>query len=130
GSIRQPASLTGTVGTKPTYGGVSRHGLVGLASSLDQGGPCARTVLDTALLHEVLAGVDPHDPTSLDVPGPAAAGSARRGAAAGIAGLRIGVVRELQGDGYQQGVLASFDAAVSALTEAGAEIVEVSCPHF
>ena len=61
GSIRQPASVTGTVGTKPTYGGVSRYGLVALASSLDQAGPVARTVLDTALLHEVMAGYDPMD---------------------------------------------------------------------
>ena len=70
GSIRQPAAVTGTVGTKPTYGGVSRYGLVALASSLDQAGPCTRTVLDAALLHEVIAGHDPMDSTSIDAPVP------------------------------------------------------------
>jgi aspartyl-tRNA(Asn)/glutamyl-tRNA(Gln) amidotransferase subunit A len=69
GSIRQPAAVTGTVGVKPTYGGVSRYGLIALASSLDQAGPCARTVLDAALLHEVIGGHDPRDSTSLDAPG-------------------------------------------------------------
>ena len=71
GSIRQPAAVTGTVGTKPTYGTVSRFGLIACASSLDQGGPCGRTVLDTALLHEVIAGHDPRDSTSVDAPCPA-----------------------------------------------------------
>ena len=70
GSIRQPAAVTGTVGTKPTYGGVSRYGLIALASSLDQAGPCARTVLDTAMLHELMAGHDPLDSTSIDAPVP------------------------------------------------------------
>ncbi len=70
GSIRQPASVTGTVGVKPTYGGVSRYGLVAFSSSLDQAGPCARTVLDAALLHEVIAGHDPADSTSIDAPVP------------------------------------------------------------
>ena len=74
GSIRQPAAVTGTVGVKPTYGGVSRYGLVALASSLDQAGPCARTVLDAALLHEVIAGHDPLDSTSIDAPVPAVVG--------------------------------------------------------
>src|SRR5213596_3935853 len=70
GSIRQPGAVTGTVGVKPTYGGVSRYGLVALASSLDQAGPCARTVEDAALLHEVIAGYDPRDSTSIDAPVP------------------------------------------------------------
>ena len=78
GSIRQPAAVTGTVGTKPTYGGVSRYGLIALASSLDQAGPCARTVLDTAMLHELMAGHDPLDSTSIDAPVPPIVEAARR----------------------------------------------------
>jgi len=130
GSIRQPASVTGTVGAKPTYGGVSRYGVIALASSLDQVGPCARTVLDTALLHEVIAGHDPRDSTSIDRPVPKVVEAVRRGRTEGVRGMRIGVVKELGGKGYQAGVLESFDSAVTALTDAGAEIVEVSCPHF
>src|SRR5205085_8301370 len=78
GSIRQPASVTGTVGVKPTYGGVSRYGLVALASSLDQAGPCTRTVLDAALLHSVIGGYDPMDSTSINAPVPAVVEAARR----------------------------------------------------
>ena len=130
GSIRQPAAVTGTVGTKPTYGGVSRYGVIALASSLDQVGPCARTVLDTALLHEVIAGHDPRDSTSIPSPVPSVVQAVRRGQADGVAGLQVGVVKQLRGEGYQPGVLASFDAAVATLTAAGAEIVEVDCPHF
>ncbi len=105
GSIRQPAAVTGTVGTKPTYGGVSRYGVVALASSLDQVGPCARTVLDTALLHEVIAGHDPRDSTSIPTPVPAVVDAVRRGRTDGVAGMRIGVVKQLRGEGYQAGVL-------------------------
>jgi aspartyl-tRNA(Asn)/glutamyl-tRNA(Gln) amidotransferase subunit A len=131
GSIRQPAAVTGSVGHKPTYGGVSRYGLIALASSLDQAGPCARTVLDAALLHEVIGGHDPCDSTSITAPVPPVVAAAREGAAAGnVAGIRIGVVRELGGEGYQPGVLASFEQAVDTLRGLGAEIVEVSCPHF
>ena len=130
GSIRQPAAVTGTVGVKPTYGGVSRYGLIALASSLDQAGPCARTVLDAALLHEVMAGHDPMDSTSLPDAVPAVVRAAREGARDGIAGLRIGVVSELNGEGYQAGVRARFDESLALLTEAGAELVEVSCPSF
>ena len=130
GSIRQPAAVTGTVGAKPTYGGVSRYGVIALASSLDQVGPCARTVLDTALLHEVIAGYDPRDSTSIPTAVPSVVEAARRGQADGVAGMRVGVVRQLRGEGYQAGVLSSFDAAVDLLTAAGAEIVEVDCPHF
>ena len=131
GSIRQPAAVTGTVGHKPTYGGVSRYGLIALASSLDQAGPCARTVLDAALLHEVIGGHDPCDSTSIARPVPAVVAAAREGAAAGsLAGVRIGVVRELGGEGYQAGVLAAFESSVETLRALGAEIVEVSCPHF
>ena len=130
GSIRQPAAMTGTVGVKPTYGGVSRYGLIACASSLDQGGPCARTVLDTALLHEVIAGYDPMDSTSIDAPVPAVVEAARRGADGDLSGVRVGVVRELGGEGYQPGVQAACDAALRQLEKLGAELVEVSCPHF
>jgi aspartyl-tRNA(Asn)/glutamyl-tRNA(Gln) amidotransferase subunit A len=130
GSIRQPAAFTGTVGTKPTYGGVSRYGLIACASSLDQGGPCARTVLDTALLHEVIAGYDPMDSTSIDEPVPAVVEAARRGADGDLTGLRIGVVRELSGEGYHAGVRSAFEDALRQLEKLGAELVEVSCPHF
>src|SRR5262249_14959022 len=127
GSIRQPAALTGTVGVKPTYGGVSRYGLVAFSSSLDQGGPCARTVLDAALLHEVIAGHDPLDSTSIAEPVPAVVAAARR---ADVAGLRVGVVTELAGEGYQPGVEQRFHEAVDLLRELGATIVEVYCPSF
>jgi aspartyl-tRNA(Asn)/glutamyl-tRNA(Gln) amidotransferase subunit A len=127
GSIRQPAAVTGTVGVKPTYGGVSRYGLIALASSLDQAGPVSRTVLDSALLHEVIGGHDPRDSTSLPGPVPAVVRAAHHG---DVRGVRVGVVRELSGEGYQPGVLASFESAVALLEEAGAEVVEVSCPSF
>ena len=127
GSIRQPAAVTGTVGTKPTYGGVSRYGLIALASSLDQAGPCARTVLDTAMLHELMAGHDPLDSTSIDAPVPPIVEAARR---ADVRGMRIGIVRELTGVGFQAGVQQRFDEAVQHLVDAGAEVVEVSCPSF
>jgi aspartyl-tRNA(Asn)/glutamyl-tRNA(Gln) amidotransferase subunit A len=127
GSIRQPAAVTGTVGIKPTYGGVSRYGLIAFSSSLDQAGPCARTVLDAALLHEVIGGHDDRDSTSIDAPVPAVVEAARSG---DVSGMRIGVVKEFAGDGYQPGVSARFDEAVSTLAGLGAEVVEVSCPHF
>jgi aspartyl-tRNA(Asn)/glutamyl-tRNA(Gln) amidotransferase subunit A len=127
GSIRQPAAVTGTVGTKPTYGGVSRYGLVALASSLDQAGPCARTVLDTALLHAVIGGYDPRDSTSIHAPVPQVVRAAQR---ADVTGLRIGVVTQLTGEGYQPGVQQRFDEAVAHLVRAGAEVVEVDCPNF
>ena len=130
GSIRQPAALTATVGVKPTYGTVSRYGLVACASSLDQGGPCARTVLDTALLHAVIAGHDNKDSTSVEAAAPDVVAAARKGAAGDLKGVRIGVVSQLRGDGYQPGVLESFNAAVEQLSALGAEVSEVSCPHF
>ena len=130
GSIRQPAALTATVGVKPTYGTVSRYGLIACASSLDQGGPCARTVFDTALLHQVIAGHDPMDSTSIDAEVPDIVAAARAGADGDLRGVKVGVVRQLRGDGYQEGVLSSFNAAVDKLTELGAEVTEVDCPHF
>ena len=127
GSIRQPASVTGTVGTKPTYGAVSRYGLVALASSLDQAGPCARNVLDTALLHAAIAGHDPRDSTSINADVPDVVAAARR---ADVRGMRIGIVKELSGEGYQSGVAQRFTEALAILEHLGAESVEVSCPHF
>ena len=127
GSIRQPASVCGIVGTKPTYGGSSRYGVVAFASSLDTPGPFARTVLDTALLHEAMSGHDPMDSTSIDAPVPPVVAAAR---AADVSGMRIGVVTELSGDGYQPGVLHRFAEAVEVLEQLGAKVTEVSCPHF
>ncbi|NIH84972.1 Asp-tRNA(Asn)/Glu-tRNA(Gln) amidotransferase subunit GatA [Amycolatopsis granulosa] len=130
GSIRQPGAVTGTVGVKPTYGGVSRYGLVAFSSSLDQAGPCARTVLDAALLHEVIAGHDPLDSTSIDAPVPPVVAAAREGLRGDLTGVRVGVVKEFSGEGYQAGVQRSFEAAVEQLTALGADVVEVSCPNF
>ncbi|MDI6910260.1 Asp-tRNA(Asn)/Glu-tRNA(Gln) amidotransferase subunit GatA [Nocardioides sp.] len=130
GSIRQPGAVTGTVGHKPTYGGVSRYGLVALANSLDQVGPVTRTVLDSALLHEVIGGHDPLDSTSVDQPLPSLVEAARRGASGDLTGLRVGVITELSGDGWQPGVMARFQESVDLLVKAGAEVVEVSCPTF
>ncbi|MCD9592750.1 MULTISPECIES: Asp-tRNA(Asn)/Glu-tRNA(Gln) amidotransferase subunit GatA [Streptomyces] len=127
GSIRQPAAVTGTVGVKPTYGGVSRYGMVAFSSSLDQGGPCARTVLDAALLHAVIAGHDPMDSTSIDEPVPDVVEAARNGS---VRGMRIGVVKEFAGEGYQAGVMQRFNETVELLRELGAEIEEISCPSF
>ncbi|WP_110206069.1 Asp-tRNA(Asn)/Glu-tRNA(Gln) amidotransferase subunit GatA [Nocardioides daejeonensis] len=130
GSIRQPGAVTGTVGVKPTYGALSRYGLVAMANSLDQVGPVTRTVLDAALLHELVGGHDPLDSTSIDAPVPALAAAAREGALGDLSGLKVGVIQELAGEGYQPGVLARFNEAVELLVGAGAEVVEVSCPSF
>jgi aspartyl-tRNA(Asn)/glutamyl-tRNA(Gln) amidotransferase subunit A len=127
GSIRQPAAVTGTVGVKPTYGGVSRYGLVAFSSSLDQVGPCARTVLDTALLHEAIAGHDHRDSTSIDAPVPQVVAAARK---LDVSGMKIGVIKELSGAGFQNGVSQRFQESLDLLVAAGAEIVEVSCPTF
>ena len=127
GSIRQPAAVTGTVGVKPTYGSVSRYGLVAFSSSLDQAGPCARTVLDTAMLHEVIAGYDAKDSTSINAPVGKMVEAAKK---LDLKGMKIGVVKELSGEGYQAGVLTRFNEALDALVSAGAEIVEVSTPSF
>ena len=127
GSIRQPAAVTGIVGAKPTYGAVSRYGLVAFSSSLDQAGPFARTVVDTALLHSVIAGHDPRDSTSIKEPVPDVVGAAM---SADVSKMRIGVVRELSGEGYQPGVQARFDEAVDLLRAQGAEIIDISCPSF
>jgi aspartyl-tRNA(Asn)/glutamyl-tRNA(Gln) amidotransferase subunit A len=127
GSIRFPASVTGTVGIKPTYGAVSRYGLIALASSLDQVGPVSRSVLDSAMLQDLIAGHDPHDSTSL----PESLGSMTEAALKGsVKGMRIGVIRELNGEGFQAGVKQRFNESLEMLSKAGAEIVEVSCPSF
>jgi aspartyl-tRNA(Asn)/glutamyl-tRNA(Gln) amidotransferase subunit A len=127
GSIRQPAAVCGVVGTKPTYGGSSRYGVVAFASSLDTPGPFGRNVLDAALLHEAMSGHDPCDSTSIDAPVPPVVEAARHG---DVAGLRIGVVTEFSGDGYQPGVMSRFTEAVELLESLGAKVTEVSCPHF
>ena len=127
GSIRQPAAVTGTVGVKPTYGGVSRYGLVAFSSSLDQAGPCARTVLDAAYLHEAIGGYDRMDSTSINAPIPPVVEAAKNG---NVKGMKIGVIKELQGDGYQPGVLKLFNQSLDLLASLGAEIVEVSCKYF
>lgn len=127
GSIRQPAALTGIVGVRPTYGAVSRYGLIAYSSSLDQAGPFGRTVLDTALLHEVIAGHDAHDATSINAPVPAVVQAAKSG---DVKGMKIGVIKQLQGEGYQKGVQVRFDESLQILASLGAEIVEVDCPSF
>jgi aspartyl-tRNA(Asn)/glutamyl-tRNA(Gln) amidotransferase subunit A len=127
GSIRFPAAVTGTVGTKPTYGAVSRYGLIALASSLDQIGPVSRNVLDAALLSDVISGHDPHDSTSL----PQSLGSMVEAAKSGsLKGVRVGVIKQLDGEGFQAGVKARFTESLELMVAAGAEIVEVDCPSF
>lgn len=132
GSIRQPAAVTGTVGVKPTYGTVSRYGVIAMASSLDTPGPMARTVLDTALLHDVIASHDPLDSTSLP-DAPRGMAEVVRAAQEGrdLSGLRVGVIAELDGGpGYHDGVVASFHEAVGLLQAAGARVETVSLPHL
>ena len=125
GSIRQPAAMCGVVGVKPTYGLVSRLGLVAYASSLDQIGPFATTVEDAALVLEAIAGHDPMDSTSIPQPAPSLVGEVSRG----VAGMRIGRVVDLPG-GAEPEVSARLEAAFAALTEAGAEIVDVTLPSL
>jgi aspartyl-tRNA(Asn)/glutamyl-tRNA(Gln) amidotransferase subunit A len=123
GSIRQPAALCGIVGLKPTYGAVSRYGLIAFASSLDQVGPFARTVSDTALLLSHIVGHDPLDSTSLDWPE-----SIRMPSARDLAGVRFGVVEELTGEGVEPGVRAAVDAAIALVTDLGGTVERVSLP--
>jgi aspartyl-tRNA(Asn)/glutamyl-tRNA(Gln) amidotransferase subunit A len=125
GSIRQPAALCGVVGMKPTYGGVSRYGLIAFASSLDQIGPFARTVADAAALYEAIAGHDPRDTTSIPEPVPAVG----PGLGEGMAGLRVGLVTELcEAEGIEADVTARVREAADALEQAGAKVDEVSVP--
>jgi aspartyl-tRNA(Asn)/glutamyl-tRNA(Gln) amidotransferase subunit A len=125
GSIRQPAALTGVVGLKPTYGRVSRYGLIAFASSLDQIGPLARTTREAALALEVIAGHDPRDSTSAMQPVP----SFTDALTGDVRGLRVGVPRHLLTDGVDPDVRAAFDAALEVVRELGAEIHEVALPH-
>ena len=128
GSIRQPAALCGVVGIKPTYGRVSRYGVIAFASSLDHPGPFARTVEDAAVLLEVMAGADPLDATSVPQPVGAYAQAARAGRE-GLAGVRVGVPDEYFAGGMDAEVEAAVRAALDELGRAGAKLVRVSLPH-
>lgn len=128
GSIRQPASLCGLVGLKPTYGLVSRYGLIAFASSLDQIGPFAHTVLDAALMLETISGHDPADSTSFDRPSASYTPAVADGVSNGLPGLRVGIITELSGDGISADVLARVDVAASRLRDAGATVGTVSVP--
>jgi aspartyl-tRNA(Asn)/glutamyl-tRNA(Gln) amidotransferase subunit A len=124
GSIRQPAALCGIVGLKPTYGAVSRYGMIAFASSLDQAGPFTRDVTDAALLLDAMAGKDPCDSTSLGLPEPV-----RMPSATDLRGVRLGVPDELTGEGIEPGVLAAFRETLDLARELGAEIKPLRLPH-
>ncbi len=125
GSIRQPASLCGVVGMKPTYGRVSRYGMIAFASSLDQGGPIARTVPDAAAVLSVIAGYDRRDSTSVDVPVPDYVAATERG----VKGMRVGLPREYFAEGVDDSVRTAVTKALTSLISLGAEAVEISLPH-
>lgn len=129
GSIRQPAAFCGTVGLKPTYGRVSRYGLVAFASSLDQIGPLTGSVMDSAILLDCISGADPMDSTCLNLPQSHAVEAIKAGRSAGVAGLRIGLPKEYFGEGVSPEVAAVLEQAKNALKEAGASIVDISLPH-
>jgi aspartyl-tRNA(Asn)/glutamyl-tRNA(Gln) amidotransferase subunit A len=125
GSIRQPAAFTGIAGIKPTYGRCSRWGIVAFASSLDQAGPMARDVRDCAIMLEAMAGFDPKDATSLDMPVPAW----EAGLDADLKGKKVGIPREYRMDGTADEIVASWEQGIAWLKDAGAEIVDISLPH-
>jgi len=125
GSIRQPASFCGVVGLMPTYGRVSRYGLIAFASSLDHIGPLTKTVKDSAILLRVIAGRDPMDSTSADVPVPDYEADLARP----VSGLKIGVPKEYFGEGLEAEVRAAVEAGIAKLRSAGCEIVPISLPH-
>ncbi|HXE91763.1 MAG TPA: Asp-tRNA(Asn)/Glu-tRNA(Gln) amidotransferase subunit GatA [Terriglobales bacterium] len=125
GSIRQPAALCGVVGVMPTYGRVSRYGLIAFASSLDHVGPFARTVRDTAILLRAIAGRDPLDSTSADLPVPDYEAELEKP----VRGLKLGIAREYFGEGLDAEVRAAVESAIQKLAAAGCEVVEVSLPH-
>jgi aspartyl-tRNA(Asn)/glutamyl-tRNA(Gln) amidotransferase subunit A len=131
GSIRQPAAFTGTVGVKPTYGGVSRYGVIALASSLDQVGPVSRTVRDSALVHDIIGGHDPNDSTSIPTPWASMSEAAEAGyQAENLRGVRVGVVKQLHTEGIQAGVATRFTETLELLSAQGAEVIEIDAPHF
>ncbi len=130
GSIRQPASFCGIVGIKPTYGLVSRYGLVAFASSLDQIGPFGRTVEDTAILLGAIAGHDPKDATSLNVKIPDYTKSLKKDTQQPLKGRTIGIIKETFGDGLDTQVGDSVNAAIEQLKSLGADIKTISCPKF
>lgn len=130
GSIRQPAALTNIVGVKPTYGTVSRYGIIAAASSLDQAGPTGRTVLDTALLHEVIAGEDPFDATSVHTPIPDVVAAAQEGATGDLSGVTVGLIKQMDREGWQDGVLERYHETVEQMKSQGAKIIEVDCLSF
>ncbi|MCW3032303.1 MAG: glutamyl-tRNA(Gln) amidotransferase, subunit [Solirubrobacterales bacterium] len=124
GSIRQPAALCGIVGLKPTYGSVSRYGMIAFASSLDQAGPLTRDVRDAALMLAQMVGQDSCDATSLQFPGEIGVPSAER-----LDGVRLGVPAELSGEGIEAGVKEAFDRSLEQAAALGAELLDVSLPH-
>ncbi len=125
GSIRQPAALTGITGIKPSYGRVSRYGMIAFASSLDQGGPMTRSAEDAALLLNVMCGFDPRDSTSVDQPAPDFTANLNNG----IKGLRIGLPKEFFGEGLSADVAKAVEAAIAEYKKLGAEVVEISLPN-
>jgi len=131
GSIRQPSAFTGTVGFKPTYGGVSRYGVIALASSLDQVGPVARSVTDAALLQDIISGHDLHDSTSIPTPWPSmfdAAVAASKNPS--VKGLKVGRITQLDADGFQPSVRTRYHETLEMLSAQGAEIIDIDAPHF
>ncbi len=125
GSIRQPAALSGITGIKPTYGRVSRYGMIAYASSLDQGGPMARTAEDAALLLTTMSGFDPHDSTSVDQPVPDFTSTLNNS----IAGLRIGLPKEFFGEGLESDVAKAVEAAIKEYEKLGAIVQEIHLPN-
>lgn len=130
GSIRQPASFTGSVGMKPTYGRVSRFGAISMASSLDQIGPCARTVEDAAMLFDAIAGYDSKDSTSIPGCEPDALKAALEGKRGDLSGIQVGIISEASGEGFSKDVMDGFLRGANLLSSMGAKVEEKSFPHF
>ncbi|OKL46102.1 aspartyl/glutamyl-tRNA amidotransferase subunit A [Boudabousia liubingyangii] len=130
GSIRQPAAVTGTVGAKPTYGNVSRYGLIAMASSMDQIGPVTRSVRDAAALQDLIGGYDFHDSTSQEALEKDLLGQVKATKVEDLKGLRVGIVKQLTGEGYAPAVSEHFEKTVQVLKDFGAEVSVVDCPAF
>lgn len=130
GSIRQPGAVTGTVGVKPTYGAVSRYGLIAMASSLDQIGPVTRTVADAAALQELIGGHDPFDSTSLNEPVLALLEAVKKAPLKDLKGVKLGLVKQAQGEGYEADIITAFERVVEELKTRGAEVITVDLPSF